>query len=197
MVACLWNEFAEQGPGNGPSASTLEHLFQLFVMFWTENTYRGPLEENAIVHFSGVLGIHPHDLVYRRASDYTPLVSALIWLGRLIIFEYALPLRAYTHLPHVWPERAAYANQVARLRDEIRPRYLQRGSPSPIGYLIERLQHGRATARREGPKAQISWSMDGQLLRIDQKSIWMSQFRTMVHGAVARAHQQTQDLLFQ
>jgi hypothetical protein len=33
-----------------------------------------------------------------------------------------------------------------------------------MGYLIERLQHGRAIAKREGPRTNISWSSDGQTL---------------------------------
>lgn len=71
-----------------------------------------------------------------------------------------------------------------------------RGSPSPIVYLIERLQHGRAIARRDRCKAQISWSADNQLLRINDTEVRMSQFRDIVYGSIVRAHQQTQDLLF-
>jgi hypothetical protein len=100
------------------------------------------LESKAIVNFSGVLGVHPLQLAYRSAYDYTPYLAALIWVGRLILLEYALPLRAYNTLPTPWPDRSAYPQMQARLCAEIRPQYLQRGSLSPVGYLIERLQHG-------------------------------------------------------
>jgi len=76
----------------------LENLFQLFVMFWMDLSRDAMMARNAILHFSGVLGIHPHELVYRRAYDYTPYLSALIWTGRLVILEYSLPLRPYSHL---------------------------------------------------------------------------------------------------
>lgn len=97
------------------------------------------LERKAIVHFFGVLGIHPYELAYRTAYAYTPYLSALLWVGRLIILEYALPLRAYTTLDVPWPARAAYVDQGKRLCVDIRPMYLQRGSFSPMGYLIELL----------------------------------------------------------
>jgi hypothetical protein len=142
------------------SPSGLEALFQLLAMFWTDVSTNGPVEGKAIVHFSGVLGIHPHELAFRTAYDYTPYLSALIWIGRLVILEYALPLREYGTLKVPWPARATYQDQGRRLCAEIRPKYLQRGSFSPMGYLIERLQHGRAIARREGARTNISWSVD-------------------------------------
>jgi hypothetical protein len=81
-------------------------VFQLLVMFWTDLSADGVLEGKAIIHFSGVLGIHSYKLAYRTASDYTLYLSALLWVGRLVILEYALPLRAYTALDVLWPVRA-------------------------------------------------------------------------------------------
>ncbi|KAJ9655923.1 hypothetical protein H2201_008696 [Coniosporium apollinis] len=177
-------------------AVLLENLFQLFVMFWTDLSVDGKMEQNAIVHFSGVLGIHSRALAFRRAYDYTPYLSALLWVGRLVILEYALPVKPYSQLRIPWPNRASYPDQVKRLRDHIRPKYLQRGSVSPIGYLVERLQHGRAIARREGPRTNISWSLDGQTLGIADSKITMHQFRRTIHYAIARTQQQAEDLLF-
>ena len=91
-------------------ASLLELVFQLLVLFWTDVTTDGVLETKAVVHFSGVLGIHPNELAFRTAYDYTPYLSAMIWVGRLVILEYALPLRPYQSLETKWPERAAYTN---------------------------------------------------------------------------------------
>jgi hypothetical protein len=148
---------------SGASVSILEALFQLLAMFWTDVSTDGPVEGKAVVHFSGVLGIHPYELAFRTAYDYTPYLSALIWVGRLVILEYALPLREYGTWKVPWPARATYSDQGRRLCAEIRPKYLQRGSFSPMGYLIERLQHGRAIAKREGARTNISWSLDSLL----------------------------------
>lgn len=77
-------------------------------MFWTDLSTDGVMEGKAIIYFSSVLGIHPYELAFRTAYDYTPYLSALIWIGRLVMLEYALPLRAYQHLKIPWPARATY-----------------------------------------------------------------------------------------
>ena len=76
---------------------------------------------SAILHFFSVLGIYPTELCFRKPDNYTPFISALLWVGRLIILEYALLLAPYNHLKAPWPERTAYADQAQRLREHIRP----------------------------------------------------------------------------
>jgi hypothetical protein len=143
-----------------------------------------------------VLGIHPYELAYRTVYDYTPYLSALLWVCRLLILKYALPLRVYTTLDIPWSARAAYADQGKRLCAEIRPTYLQRGSLSPLGCLIERLQHGRAIAKREGPRTNLSWSLDGQTPDIAGSRISMHEFRHTVQCLLARLERVTRDLMF-
>lgn len=173
-----------------------ENLFQLLVMFWTDLSHDGNMSRSAIVNFSGVLGIYPTELCFRKPYDYTPFISALLWVGRLIVLEYALPLAPYNHLKTPWPERTIYVDQAQRLREHIRPTYLQRRSLAPTGYLIERLQHGRAIARREGLRTNISWSSDGLTLHIADSQIHMRQFRETIHSVVIRLQGLAQELLF-
>lgn len=182
VMEVIWRAIGklQAGSTTPAPASLLELVFQLFVLFWTDVATDGAMEAKAIVHFSGVLGVHPNELAFRSAYDYTPYLSAMIWVGRLVVLEYALPLRPYQSLEIPWPERAAYANQAERFCGQIRPKFLQRGSVSPIGYLIERLQHGRAIAKREGPRTNISWSPDGQVLEIEGGHISLQQFRQTI-----------------
>lgn len=77
-------------------------------MFWAGLSVDGVADSRAIIHFSGVLGIHPFELVYRTAYEYKPYLLALICVGRLLLLEYALPLRAYATLIIPWPARATY-----------------------------------------------------------------------------------------
>jgi hypothetical protein len=83
-----------------------------------------------------------------------------------------------------------------RLRYYIRPRYMERGCLAPVGYLIERRQHGRAVARREGPRTNIEWSKDSHMLSLDNQSITVAQFRQVVHGVITQTQYQLDDLLF-
>ncbi|OAL42613.1 hypothetical protein IQ07DRAFT_525792 [Pyrenochaeta sp. DS3sAY3a] len=76
-----------------------ENLFQLLVMFWTDLSHDGNVSRSAIMHFSGVLGIHPTELCFRKPYDYTPFISALLWVGRLIILEQIVVSIAKKHLP--------------------------------------------------------------------------------------------------
>lgn len=143
-----------------------------------------------------MLRIHPQELAYHTAYNYTPFLSALLWVGRLVVLEYALPLRGYHTLQSPWPARATYANHVERLCGQIRPKYLQQGSSSPIGYLIERLQHGRAVARYKGARTNILWSLDGKTLEIDSFYIFIQQLRHTVHHLLAQTEQEARKLMF-
>jgi hypothetical protein len=203
MMNHIWDHLsivsqqADRGILLQPSLDSVhENLFQLLVMFWTDLSHDGNMSRSAMMNFSGVLGIHPTELCFRKPYDYTPFISALLWVGRLIILEYALPLAPYNHLKVPWPERTVYVDQAQRLREHIRPKYLQRGSLAPAGYLIERLQHGRAIARREGPQTNISWSSDGLTLHIADSQIQMRQFRETIHSIVVRLQGLAQELLF-
>ncbi|GAB7336841.1 hypothetical protein MBLNU13_g00013t1 [Cladosporium sp. NU13] len=164
--------------------------------FWTEIPRDADLGSTAIARFSGILGIHPHEFSFRRAYDYTPLLSALIWMGQLLFLEYALPLEAYETLSQRWPARDEYSDMAQHLRYNVKSQYMERGCMAPLGYLIERRQHGRAIARREGPQTNIDWSKDGHELKIDDSSITVPQFRRMIHSVIARCQHLLDDLLF-
>jgi hypothetical protein len=79
----VWSDltFKESGKPESATSSMSETVFQLLVLFWTDVSTDGILESKAIVHFSGVLGIHPYELAYRTAYDYTPYLAALLWIG--------------------------------------------------------------------------------------------------------------------
>lgn len=119
----------------------------------------------------------------------------MIWVGRLILLEYALPLRAYMYLKVPWPAKTTYCDQAQRLTDQIHTKYMQRGCFSPLGYMDERLHHGRMIAAREGRRTNISWSADGELLLIMDYQISMYQFRRTVHDTVAIVQQKTRALM--
>jgi hypothetical protein len=59
-----------------------------------------------LVYFLGVLGIHCSSLAYCTAYHYTPFAAGLIWIGRQLLLEYALPKEPYLALN--WPAAASY-----------------------------------------------------------------------------------------
>ncbi|ENI03218.1 hypothetical protein COCC4DRAFT_143923 [Bipolaris maydis ATCC 48331] len=106
MMNHIWSRFsnvsqqADCGVLLQPSLDGVhENLFQLLVMFWTDLSHDGNMSRSAIMHFSGVLGIHPTELFFRKPYNYTPFISALLWVGRLIILEQTAVSIAKKHLP--------------------------------------------------------------------------------------------------
>ncbi|KAH9203154.1 hypothetical protein DL95DRAFT_506960 [Leptodontidium sp. 2 PMI_412] len=129
------------------------------------------------------------------AYAFTPLLSSLIWIGRLLLLEYALPLQPYSYLKLPWPARAQYPDQVSRLVGQIHPKYMRKGCFSPLGYMCERMHHARTIANREGPRTNISWSADLQVLSIADQEISMPGLRQAAHLAVARTEQRARELM--
>ena len=189
----LWNPLLPLTP---LSSRLLKTIFRLLVLFWTDTSIDGDPGAKAVIHFSGVLVIHPYKLTLRTAYDYTPYLSAMIWVERLVILEYAPPSRAYSSWDPPLQARATYPDQGLRLLREIRPRYLQRGTFAPLGCFIERLQHSRAIAKREGARTNNSWSPDGQMLEVNGSQITLVQLRYTVYSLLDRINREARELMF-
>lgn len=97
------------------------------MMVWTYQDLAGDITSSILIHFTAVLGIHPHSLAYRSAYNSTSGFARLMWIGRLLFLEYALPLHAYATLPFPWPARHTFSPQFERL-EAIRTKYLLRVS---------------------------------------------------------------------
>ncbi|KAN0104052.1 hypothetical protein V8E51_009797 [Hyaloscypha variabilis] len=196
MIYFIYNTAAELDAQDATAFAILaENMFQLLAMFWTDISKNGRMEACALVHFTGVLGIHSTELAYRTAYAFTPLLSSLIWIRRLLLLEYALPLQPYSYLKLPWPARGQYPDQVSRLVSQIHPKYIRKGCFSPLGYMCERMHHARTIANREGPRTNISWSADLQVLSVADQEISMPGFRQAAHLAVARTEQRARELM--
>ena len=122
-----------------------------------------------LVYFIGVLGIHSYNLAYHTAYAFTPTLAGLLWISRLLLAEYALPLAPYKTLDLVVQENMT---DLASRLHIIRRRFLCRGGLHAISYLIELLAIGRRIARKEGPRANITWTRDGKGLILSQPRQW-------------------------
>ena len=72
-----------------------ESLFRLSACFCLFCSTSGDMRQSAIVYFTALMGMHRHALAFKSAYTYTPICSALIWVGRLLLLEHTLPLRLY------------------------------------------------------------------------------------------------------
>ncbi|SPJ88776.1 uncharacterized protein FTOL_12670 [Fusarium torulosum] len=146
---------------NGNWLRLSEALFQLSMMFWIYQDPAGNMSSSTIVHFTAVMGIRQQSLAFHSAHNSTSELAGLIWIGRLLFLEYALPVYSYSTLVYEWPRRDHYPSQPDRL-DAIRKKYLIRGCYTPFGEIIELKAFAKSIVKREGIPGNLSWDPDGK-----------------------------------
>ncbi|EXK24209.1 hypothetical protein FOMG_19053 [Fusarium oxysporum f. sp. melonis 26406] len=167
-----------------------EAVFQLSMMFWTYQEPTGDMSASTIIHYTAVLGIQGPSLAFHLAHSSSPRLAALMWIGRLLFLEYAVPVYAYNTLDLVWPSRTAYPSQPDRI-SSIRYKYLLRGCYSPFGELIELKAFAKSIVKRDGVPGNLTWAPDGQSFTIgDDKKVLLSEFCETHHKAVATVQEQ-------
>ncbi|KAL7940006.1 hypothetical protein V8C42DRAFT_357967 [Trichoderma barbatum] len=143
---------------NAKSDQIIELLFQLSLALMTERYADGQPNSTLLIYFSGILGFTAHGKEYRPAKQYTPIISGLIYIQRLLFLEYALPLRAYSSIGI--PQRPQF-RQHEQL-ELIRKKYIIAGSQSPFDELHSLRNFGRVIARTDPPSFLLRWSDDGE-----------------------------------
>ncbi|KAH8749833.1 hypothetical protein BGZ57DRAFT_775779 [Hyaloscypha finlandica] len=148
-----------------------------------------------LIHFVAVLGVHRHSLAYKTAYNSTSELSYLIWIGRLLFLEYALPLHAYTTLPYPWPARHSYPSQAERL-EAIRTKYLLRGSLGPFGEILERRAYGHSIVKKEGHPGTLTWAADGQSFTLgNNQKVQLIDFCKVYSTAIANVIARTDEMM--
>jgi hypothetical protein len=172
-----------------------EALFQLTMAFWTFLERSGNMKVSALVNFAAIRGIHRQSLAYKSAYNYTPDLSKLIWIGRLLFLEYALPIRTYDTLAYPWPSRDSYPDQARRL-EEIRTKYLIRGAFSTMSEFLELRAFGRSIVKREGGRTNLTWAADGLSFTIGSSNqIALRDFTYMHHAAISKVEERVNQLM--
>ena len=65
-----------------------------------------------------------------------------------------------------------------------------------MGRMIEMLRYGRAVARKEGSRGNVSWSPDKETLQLYDQSLTMTAFRQIVWSTVQECYVQLYELMF-
>ncbi|RYC77442.1 hypothetical protein BFJ63_vAg19684, partial [Fusarium oxysporum f. sp. narcissi] len=172
-----------------------EALFQLSMMFWTHQDPAGDMSSSAIIYYTAVMGIQRRSMSYYPAHNSTGGLAALMWVGRALLLEYALPLYSYTTLAYHWPSRDQYHSQPERL-EAIRQRYLVRGCYTPFGELIELKAFAKSIVRQEGMPGNLSWAPDGRSFVVgNDKEVKLSDFCKTYHKAIALVEEQVEEMM--
>ncbi|KID83230.1 recQ helicase-like protein [Metarhizium guizhouense ARSEF 977] len=78
----------------------VELVFQLSISISTERYGNGHPISTLLIYFSGILGFSPDAKRFLLAKEYTPVLSGLIYIQRLLFLEYALPLQKYVYIKY-------------------------------------------------------------------------------------------------
>jgi hypothetical protein len=170
----------------------LELLFELSISLAMENFVDGQPGSALLVYFSGVLGFSSDCRRFQLAREYCPNLSGLIWVQRLLFFEYALPLQSYPIIGV--QQRPQFPMQ--RL-NEVRQKYMVQGSLSPLAELHNLRNFGQKVAKTESPPFLLRWSDDGKVVSYGSDfSLSMEEFCGLADHFISQAEDLCDELMF-
>ncbi|RHZ43109.1 uncharacterized protein CDV56_100197 [Aspergillus thermomutatus] len=121
-----WGEAAPEHPlpGQFPAlpAAAEEWISEVLVSLCiscltTDAIYRcGDKFYSSLVAFAAVLGIRPQNCSFYEPYYYTTKLAGIAWVARLLLLEYALPIRRYRFISDV-PSRDSYRFHVRRAQE--------------------------------------------------------------------------------
>lgn len=153
------------------------------------------MSASIIIQYAAVLGIQGSSLAFHPAHSSSPRLAALIWIGRLLFLEYAVPVYAYNTLDIVWPSRTAYPSQPDRI-SSISCKYLLWGCYTPFGELTKLKAFAKSIVKREGVPGNLTWTPDGRSFTIgNDKKVLLSEFCETHHKVVAIVQEQVDEML--
>ncbi|KAJ4175510.1 hypothetical protein NW759_017678 [Fusarium solani] len=124
----LWAHLQdEEQPGEGLQ----EEILQILADFWMQRLDGDPFA-SPLWHFVGVLGIDGETGQLRPAHLFTYVLAGLVFTGRALLGEWAIPTR----------ERAGMTDLAQRFA-QVRDAWLCKATYSPMGYTLSLLLTAR------------------------------------------------------
>jgi hypothetical protein len=169
-----------------------EKLFLFRVKVLTQRFQQDEGARSPLLHFSAVLGIDVKNGRFQEPGNYTPMLAGLIWVGRLLLLEYALPKREYKSLN--WPSREVYNDYGLRL-EHVRQGHLIEGCYSPTSDIISLMAYGKYVAKQQGKTGLITWDSDSRALQFKGIRITMMSFKEFIYDIIKSAEELMCDTL--
>jgi hypothetical protein len=140
----------------------------------------------------GILSLDVEHHRFTRTTTSSSHIAGFLWVGRLLLVEYALPKKAYVLLQ--WPARSAYSQPINRLR-EVHSYFLVPQHPCVMGELITLKSYARAVQHYDLVAYHLFFSDDLQSVRINTQWLKISAFKQWIHDSVYKARGQLCELL--
>lgn len=155
----------------------------------TEEFKDGQPNSSKLVFYSGILALQGTGETFRTAKFFTPILSQLIYVQRLLFLE---PYRAY---PHIGLEQRPRYGQLERL-NAVRLKYMVEGAMHPLAEFQSLRDFGRVIGRTDAPSFLFLWSDDGQTISHGTKHVTMDSFRRFSEVFVDEAEDLCRELMF-
>ncbi|KAH7196219.1 hypothetical protein BKA60DRAFT_660557 [Fusarium oxysporum] len=164
------------------SQELIELVFGLSLSLCTEQVTDGQPSSTLLVFFSGILGFSSSLGTFLPAKLYTPYLSGLLYIQRILFLDMALPLREYPTL---------------ELSQRPRTKQLERLEVSAFEEMISFRSYGRVMARSESPAFLLRWSEDGQTMHCgDLLHISMAELRLLSKHIIQQTDRLREELIF-
>ncbi len=168
-------------------------LMGLIVSIITQDTSQIPLYASPLMHFLAVCGVDSVTQSFRRSFAFTPILAKVLWIIRLLLLEYALPLQAW---PEIGIQDCTQVGAVAVRVQKIRQTHLCEGSFLPASSILTQLARGKAINKLHRSPSNIYWSDDRQTVYHEGKGVAVAKIRTMWVNLVQELQEILQELLF-
>jgi hypothetical protein len=189
-TGCLDDEYTDESERDQELTEALMHFCWMVLLqnMERETVYRSPL-----IYFLAVMGIDSAAEALRHSFVYTPYLAGVLWVNRLLMLEYALPLRAWPVIKLV--ARADVTSVRARVK-EVREKRLCKGSFSPTSFILGQLAYGKMLNRTYTAQSNIHWSEDFQTLFFKGRPVEIRKLQDFGSAVVAEARAVLQQLTF-
>jgi hypothetical protein len=168
----------------------LELLFHVCLGLCTETFIDGQPDSALLIFFSRILGFSGQQSMF--AKQYSPQLSGLIYIQRILLLEYALPQQPYTTVAIARCPREQRFEQLYNICQN----YMTLGSQSPLAELLSLRNFGLAVARTEPPSVFFHWSDDGEILSCSNLTLSMTDFRKLPAYFITQAENLCDSLMF-
>jgi superfamily II DNA helicase RecQ len=158
-----------------------EEVLQTLASFWMQYLPADPFA-SPLWHFVAVLGINGRTGQLQPAYLFTSTLAGLIYTGRAVVAEAAIPSC----------KRAVLIDLPEQL-NAARESWLCKTSYAPMGYILSLLLYGKRLAMETGSRLAVSWNSDGTLLYFQGQPLAMDTIRQLV----ARMTAEAEDLLWE
>jgi len=142
-----------------------------------------------IPFYCGVLGYKVQTGTWSSAMEYTPILSAIQFCMRVIVFESSLPT----------DERHEFNNESEstplQLFLPIRDRWLVGANATPFNYVHSLLNYGLVVSKSSLGTDHISFSHDNQVLYYDGVPLYLTKWIECLHKEIEELERLTRQLL--